>query len=146
MIQKDKVEDIKKIATDISNNLRKSLESGNANEVKAITEKYKLQYAKGTVNRLDGTSNGTNLTSENMKELFAGDLTKPQVHLFDDGNSMVMIKTTPGAVEVDSKEQAKLAADNAGLKNALSKKMMDSILKKLEEDTKVKIYSNTLQE
>ena len=146
LIQKDKVEDIKKIATDISNNLRKSLESGNANEVKAITEKYKLQYAKGTVNRLDGTSNGTNLTSENMKELFAGDLTKPQVHLFDDGNSMVMIKTTPGAVEVDSKEQAKLAADNAGLKNALSKKMMDSILKKLEEDTKVKIYSNTLQE
>lgn len=146
LIQKDKVEDIKKLTVDISNNLRKALEAGNEKEVKSLSDKYKLQYAKGTVNRLDGTSTGTNLTAENMKELFSGDLTKPQIHLFDDGGTIVMIKTTPGTVAPDLNEQAKVAEADAGLKNALSKKMMDSILKKLEEDTKVKINSNMIQE
>jgi peptidyl-prolyl cis-trans isomerase D len=146
LIQKDKVEAIKKLTVDISNNLRRALEAGNANEVKTITEKYKLQRAIGSVNRLDGTTTGTNLTAENMKELFSGDLTKPQIHLFDDGASMVMIKTTPATTAADLNDKAKVATDNAGLKNALSRKMMDSILKKLEEDTKVKIYSNMIQE
>ena len=146
LIQKDKVEDIKKITIDISNNLRKALLAGNASEVKSITDKYKLQYTKGSVNRLDGPSNGANLTAQNMKELFTGDLTKPQVHLFDDGGSIVMIKTTAGAVMTDLNEQAKVASDNASLKNALSRKMMESILKRLEEDTKVKIYSNMFQD
>ncbi|MDO9180765.1 MAG: SurA N-terminal domain-containing protein [Bacteriovorax sp.] len=145
LIQKDKVDDIKKITIDISNKLRKALEADNAAEIKSITDKYKLQYAKGSINRLDGASTGANLTVENMKELFSGDLTKPQVHLFDDGASMTMIKTSP-AVASTPNDQAKVATDTAGLKNALSRKMMDSILKKLEEDTKVKIYSNMLQE
>ena len=146
LIQKDKVEEIKKLTVEISNNLKKALEVGSASEVKSITDKYKIQYVKGTVNHLDGASNGVNLTSENMKELFSGDLTKPQVHLFDDGGSIVMIKTTPGLVTPDINEKAKTAENNAGLKNALSKKMMEAILKQLEADTKVKIYSNMLQE
>lgn len=146
LIQKDKVEDIKKLTVDISNNLRKALEAGNEKEVKAISDKYKLQYAKGSVNQLDGLSTGANLSIQNMKELFSGDLTKPQIHLFDDGGTIIMVKTTPGAVATDASEQAKVAADNAGLKNALSRKMMESILKKLEDDTKVKVYSNMLQE
>ena len=145
LIQKDKVEDIKKLTVDISNGLRKALEANNEAAVKALTEKYKLQYSKGSINRLDGASNGTNLTTENMKELFSGDLTKSQIHLFDDGGSMIMVKTSPGAVAPDAKDAAKIATDNAGLKNALSRKMMESILKKLEEDTKVKIYSNMIQ-
>jgi hypothetical protein len=57
-----------------------------------------------------------------------------------------MIKTTPATTAADLNDKAKVATDNAGLKNALSRKMMDSILKKLEEDTKVKIYSNMIQE
>jgi peptidyl-prolyl cis-trans isomerase D len=146
LIQKDKVEDIKKLTVDISNSLRKALEAGNEKEVKAISDKYKLQYTKGSVNRLDGVSTGANLTAENMKELFSGDLTKSQVHLFDDGGTIVMIKTSPGAVAKDLNEQAKVASDNAGLKNALSRKMMEQVLKKLEEETKVKIYSNMIQE
>jgi peptidyl-prolyl cis-trans isomerase D len=146
LIQKDKVEDIKKLTVDIANNLKKALEAGNEKEVKSITEKYKLQDTKGTVNQLDGASTGTNLTVENMKAIFSGDLTKTQVHLFDDGAGMLMIKTSPAAGATDLNEKTKVAADNTSLKNALSKKMMDSILKKLEEQTKVKIYSNMLQE
>jgi peptidyl-prolyl cis-trans isomerase D len=146
LIQKDKVESIKNLTVDISNNLRKALEAGNEKEVKSIAEKYKLQYSTGSVNRLDGTSTGTNLTAENMKALFSGDLTKPKVHLFDDGASIVMMKTTQAGIATDSKEKSKAASDDAGLKNALSRKMMDTILKKLEEQTKVKIFSNMIQE
>jgi peptidyl-prolyl cis-trans isomerase D len=147
LVQKDKVEEIKKLTVDISNGLKKALDAGNDKEVKIIAEKYKLQHSKGTVNRLDGVSTGINLTAENMKQLFSGDLTKPQVHLFDDGANIVMIRTTPGPTPAaDLKDQAKLAQENAGLKSALSRKMMDAILKKLEEETKVKIYSNMIGE
>lgn len=146
LIQKDKVEEIKKLTVDVSNNLRKALESGNDKEVKSITEKYKLQYSKATANQLDGLSTGANLSSENMKELFSGDLQKTQIRLFDDGGSMTMIKTTPTVLNTQNTDVPKALADNAGLKNALSRKMMEQILKKLEEDTKVKIYSNLLQE
>ena len=145
LIQKDKVEAIKKLTVDLSNTLRRALEAGNNNEVKSITEKYKLQYAKGSVNRLDGASTGINLTAENMKELFSDDLSKSQVHLFDDGASVIMIKTIPGVTTPDLNDQTKIAQDNSSLKNALSKKMLDSVLKRLEEDTKVKINSNMIQ-
>jgi len=57
-----------------------------------------------------------------------------------------MIKTTPATASLDLNEKAKTAENNASLKNALSKKMMDAILKQLEADTKVKIYSNMMQE
>jgi RNA polymerase-interacting CarD/CdnL/TRCF family regulator len=59
---------------------------------------------------------------------------------------MTMIKTTPTVLNTQNTDVPKALADNAGLKNALSRKMMEQILKKLEEDTKVKIYSNLLQE
>lgn len=146
LIQKDKVEDIKKLTVDISNNLRQALLAGNSKEAKAIADKYKLQHTMGSVNRLDGTSTGTNLTVENMKELFSGDLSKPKVHLFDDGSTITLIKTSPSTGTTDLAEKEKAAGDTAGLKNALSRKMMESILKRLEEDTKVKIYSNSFRE
>ena len=64
---------------------------------------------------------------------------------FDDGANMTMIRTTPGAVVADLNEQAKIASDEASLKNALAKKMMDNILKKLEANTKVKINESVLR-
>jgi hypothetical protein len=148
ILQKDKVEEIKTLSTELSNNLKKALDSGNEKELKAITAKYSLQYTKGSVNRLDGLSGENYLTSENMKEIFTGDLSKAQVHLFDDGNSISMVKTTPFvapkvATAVPATEKDK---EVNGLKNALSRKMMEAILKKMEAETKVKIYSSAMQE
>ncbi len=149
LLQKDKVEEIKKLTQEISDKIKKALEANNESELKSLVAKYKLQYSKGSVNRLDGLSNGANLTADNMKDLFAGDLSKSKVNLFDDGSGIIILKTaaaTSANASADLNEQAKIATDNAGLKNALSRKMMESILKKLEEDTKIKIYSNMLQE
>jgi hypothetical protein len=149
ILQKDKVEEIKTLSTELSNNLKKALDSGNEKELKAITAKYSLQYTKGSVNRLDGLSGENYLTSDNMKEIFTGDLSKAQVHLFDDGNSITMVKTTPfiapkvAAAAVPATEKDK---EVNGLKNALSRKMMEAILKKMEGETKVKIYSSAMQE
>jgi hypothetical protein len=81
-----------------------------------------------------------------MKELFSGDLAKAQVHLFDDGNTITMIKTTPFVAPATAAAPTEASKDTAGLKNALSRKMMDAILKKMEEETKVKIYSSAMQE
>ena len=148
ILQKDKVEEIKTLSTEISNGLKKAMDSANEKELKAITAKYSLQYTKGSVNRLDGLSGENYLTADNMKEIFGGDLSKDKVHLFDDGNTITMLKTTPfvapaTAATVPATEKEK---EIVGLKNALSRKMMEAILKKLEADTKVKIYSSAMQE
>jgi hypothetical protein len=149
ILQKDKVEEIKNLSVEIANGLKKALDSSNEKEVKALVAKYSLQYSKSSVNRLDGLSGESYLTSDNMKEIFSGDLAKPRVHLFDDANSITMLKTSPfTAPVVTTATPAKKEANNdvAGLKNALSRKMMDAILKKMEEETKVKIYSSSMQE
>lgn len=145
IIQKDKIEDLKNLTISIANQMRKALEAGNESEVKSIVAKYKLQYSKGSANRIDGVSTGTYLSSENMNEMFASDLTKPQFHSFDDGQNLVMIRTTPGVVAADAAAEEKAKTDNTSLKNALSKKMMDSILKDLEANARVKINKNVLQ-
>lgn len=145
IVQKDKVEDLKNLTVSIANKMRLALESGNDAEVKALAAKYKLQYSKSSVNRLDGAGSQTYLSADNMKAIFSSDLTKAQFHSFDDGANMTMIRTTPGAVVADLNEQAKIASDEASLKNALAKKMMDDILKKLELNTKVKINNTALQ-
>lgn len=145
IIQKDKVEEVKKITVEIANNLRKALEANNEKEVKTLTDKYKLQYTKSSINRLDGLSNDTYLTSANMKTIFSTDNTKPQLHTFDDGQNIIMVKTSPGASIPDLNEKAKADADNSSLKNVLAKKMMDGIMKQLEADNKVKINNNLIQ-
>jgi hypothetical protein len=146
VLQKDKVEEIKKITTDVSNGVKKALDNSNENEIKSLTAKYALQFSKTSVNRLDGLSGENFLSSDNMKELFSGDLAKAQVHLFDDGNTITMIKTTPFVAPATAAAPTEASKDTAGLKNALSRKMMDAILKKMEEETKVKIYSSAMQE
>lgn len=145
IVQKDKIEELKNLTVSIANKMRLALESGNDAEVKALAAKYKLQYSKSSVNRLDGAGSQTYLSADNMKAIFSSDLTKAQFHSFDDGANMTMIRTTPGAVVADLNEQAKIASDEASLKNALAKKMMDDILKKLELNTKVKINNTALQ-
>lgn len=145
ILQKDKVEDLKNLTVSIANSMRKALEAGNEAEVKSLVAKYKLQYNKSSVNRLDGASSGTYLSADNMKQIFSQDLTKPQFHSFDDGSSLIMIRTLPGAVIADTGAEAKAASDDASLKNALAKKMMDSILKELEANTKIKINHNVIQ-
>lgn len=145
IVQKDKIEELKNLTVSIANKMRLALESGNDAEVKALAAKYKLQYSKSSVNRLDGAGSQTYLSADNMMAIFSSDLTKAQFHSFDDGANMTMIRTTPGAVVADLNEQAKIASDEASLKNALAKKMMDDILKKLELNTKVKINNAALQ-
>lgn len=145
IIQKDKVEELKKLTVDVANSMRKALEAGNEAEVKSIAAKYKLQYEKGTVNRIDGISTGAYVSAENMKSLFSGDLTKPQFHSFDDGANLIMVRTTPGAVAATAAAEAQSASNDAGLRNALARKMMDSIMKDLEANTRVKINTNVLQ-
>lgn len=146
VVQKDKVEDLKKLTVDIANNLRKALEAGNAAEVKSLVAKYKLSYNQGTVNRIDGISTGAYVSAENMKSMFSGDLSKPQFHSFDDGSTMTMLKTTQAPAEsTDLNAQAKTATEDSNLKNVLAKKLMDSILKELEATAKVKINSNMVQ-
>ena len=145
IVRKDKIEDLKNLTVSIANNMRKALESGNEAEVKSISAKYKLQYNKGSINRIDGVSTGAYLSSDNMKAIFSGDMTKPQFHSFDDGSTLTMIRTTPGAVVADMTAEAKAASDLTSLQNALSKKMMDEILKDLETNTRVKINTNAIQ-
>lgn len=146
VVQKDKVEDLKKLTVDIANNLRKALEAGNTAEVKSLVAKYKLSYNQGTVNRIDGISTGAYVSAENMKSMFSGDLSKPQFHSFDDGSTMTMLKTTQAPVDnTDLNAQAKTVTEDSNLKNVLAKKLMDSILKELEATAKVKINSNMVQ-
>jgi len=142
LIQKDKVEEIKKLTVELSNNLKKALEANNEKEVKSLVEKYGLSMKKAEVNKIDGVSTGANLSAQNMKEIFEGDLTKSKVILADDGNTINMIKTYPKAAPTTSADPAKNAENNASLKNVLNRKMMEGLLKNLEKDTRIKLFSN----
>ncbi len=146
ILQKDKVEDLKKLTVEIANTLRKALEAGNGAEVKSIVAKYKLQYDNTTINRIDGVATGTFLSAENMKSMFSQDLTKPQFHSFDDGASLIMVRTTPPkAGEELATDKTKEATADASLKATLAKKMMENIMKELEANAKVKINENVIQ-
>ena len=138
ILQKDKVEEIKKLTVDIANQLRKAMEAGQESEIKSLVSKYNLERQNTTVNRLDGAQGGTYLSAENMKTIFSGDLTKPQFHSFDDGANLVMMRTSPATTGEQADE--KLNVEN--LKNALAKKLMDNIMKQLEANAKIKINDN----
>ena len=81
-----------------------------------------------------------------MAEIFSGDLSKSKVVLADDGSTIYMIKTYPkAAATAPAANAAKVAEETASLKNVLSRKMMEGLIKKLEKDTKVKVFSNMVQ-
>jgi parvulin-like peptidyl-prolyl isomerase len=142
LIQKDKVEEIKKLTVQLSNDLKKALEANNEKEVKSLVEKYGLSMKKADVNKVDGISTGANLSAQNMKEIFAGDLSQSKVILADDGNTINMIKTYPKTAPAIVADPAKNAENNASLKNVLNRKMMEGLLKNLEKETRIKLFSN----
>lgn len=146
LIQKSKTEEIKNTTVQLSNDLRKALDANNDKEVKALLAKYEITMKKADVNRVDGISNGANLSTENMKEIFSGDLSKSKVVLVDDGSTINILKTYPQVKAAVTADTAKLASDTASLKNVLGKKMMEGIIKKLEKDTSVKIFNNMIAE
>ncbi len=140
MIRKDKQEELKKLTVDISNQAKALFEAGKDNELKALADKFKLKFEPTvTLNVIDGFSNSTYLTQEQMKQVYASEA----VHLFDDASNITMLKASKSNTEVTADAQKKEQEKN-GLKMALSRKMMDSVLKKLEADTTVKINNNVL--
>ena len=145
IIQKDKVEALKTLTVSIANELKTALEAGNETQVKSIVAKYKLQHDTSSINRIDGIEAGTSLSSENMKAIFSGDLTKPQFHSFDDGVNLVMIRTTASPIVADVSIANKNASETSNLQSTLAKKMMDNILKELEANTKVRINHNAIR-
>lgn len=140
MIRKDKVEELKKLTVDISNQAKALFDAGKDAELKALADKYKLKFETAvTLNVIDGFSNGTYLTQDQMKQVYASDA----VHLFDDASNITMLKATKSTAEVAT-DAIKTEQEKSGLKMALSRKMMDNVLKKLEADTTVKINQNVL--
>jgi peptidyl-prolyl cis-trans isomerase D len=147
IIQKEKVEEIKKLTVQISNELKKAMESANDGNLKTVLTKYELNLKKADINKIDGISSGANLSVDTVKEIFGGDLTKSKVVLADDGSMINMIKTYPLKDLKDKLlDKPKQAADDSSLRNVLSKKMMEGLIKKLEKDTTVKVFSNMIQE
>jgi len=146
MIQKDKVDELKKMTVDISNNLKAALEKNDEKTINAIVAANQLKSETSSLNKLDGLANGATLSADNVKQAFSNKL-ESKVFLNDDGNVITMIKTIPTKTleaDKDLNALAKATSDNEALKNVLSRKMLDSIMKKLEAETKVKIYSNSL--
>ncbi len=134
VIQKDRVEEIKKLASSIEAQLKDALAKGNNAEVKNLVAKYKLNQSTTTINRVDGAANGAALSTEQMQAIFSGDLTKSEFHSFDDGITATMVRTT-------GMTAPKLAdaGNHAGLEKALDSKMLDSIMKDLEAKAKIKV-------
>lgn len=143
ILQKDKVEDIKKLTVSVANSLRAAMENGKDAEVNSIVAKYKLKHTNTSVNRLEGAAGDNYLTADNMKAIFSGDLTKPQFHSFDDGANLVMMRTTPATAATTADASDKLNVDS--LKNALARKMMDQIMAQLEKNAKVKVNNDMIQ-
>lgn len=140
MIRKDKQEELKKLTVDISNQAKAFFESGKDAELKTLAEKYKLKFETSVkLNVIDGFSNGTYLTQDQMKQVYASDA----VHLFDDASNITMLKAIKSNT-AETIDPAKVEQEKSGLKMALSRKMMDSVLKKLEADTTIKINNNVL--
>lgn len=143
IIQKDKVEDLKKLTIDVANQARAALEAGKTAEAKALAAKYKLSLNNSTINRLDGAEDGVFLSNDQMKAIFSGDLTKSNFHSFDDGTTMTMVRTQPASTTALAAEKD---ANDSSLKNVLSKKMMDTIVKELEAKAKVKVNNRIFEQ
>jgi hypothetical protein len=141
IIRKERTEDLKKLTVDISNQAKALFDAGNEAGLNTLAGKYKLKFEGNvTLNPIDGFSNGSYLTQDQMKQVYGSDA----VHLFDDATNITMVKAQKSATEQAS-DPMKIEQDKAGLKMALSRKVMDSIIKKLESDTTVKINDNILR-
>lgn len=141
IMRKEKTEELKKLTVDISNQAKALFDAGNEAGLNTLAQKFKLKYEGNvTLNPIDGFSNGSYLTQDQMKQVYSNEA----VHLFDDASNITMVKAQKSATEQAS-DPAKVEQDKAGLKMALSRKMMDSVIKKLESETTVKINDNVLR-
>ncbi len=141
LIRKEKNEEVKNLVIDISNQAKKLFDANNDAGLRTLASKYQLKFEDNvTLNPIDGFSNGTYLSADQLKMVYEN----ATVQLFDSASEITMVQATKNPTAAVANAE-KSEQEKNGLKTALSRKLMDNVLKKLEESTTVNINDRVLQ-
>lgn len=138
LIRKSKNEEVEKMAKVAKEEVMKAVNS--SKRLNKLKKKYglKIEMAK-EISKLDGSSGQIQLEASNLNDIFKEGLTQSKTYTFDRATNIVVVKSS----KFDNKEssnQEELEESNTSLRNILSKKLKQEMLKDLETNVTVKDF------
>ncbi|PIP96788.1 MAG: hypothetical protein COW00_17205 [Bdellovibrio sp. CG12_big_fil_rev_8_21_14_0_65_39_13] len=145
MIRKTKNDELKALATKTTEDLKQALSSKNWGALDRMKKQFDLTYEKDSeINRYDGTVGSIFLQTNELKQIFEKGLSQKETYAFDNVSTVTVVATAPAAME-KKKSQEDIEKERNGLSMALSRKLVQNILKNMEEQSQVKIYADFLK-
>lgn len=145
MIRKTKNEELNALVTKTTEDLKQALTSKNWGAVDRMKKQFDLTYEKDSeLNRYDGTVGSIFLQTNELKQIFEKGLAQKETYAFDNASTVTVVATAPAAMD-KQKSKEDIEKERNGLSMALSRKLVQNILKNMEEQSKVRIYADFLK-
>jgi len=138
LIRKTKNDEVEAMATEAKKEVASAANS--SRKLNALKKKYgiKIELSK-EISKLDGSSGQIQLEAANLNDIFKKGLDQSELYTFDRASNIVVVKTS----KFDNKEsvnEESMDERNRSLRNILSKKLKQDILKDLEASVTVKDF------
>lgn len=142
LIQQEKTEQLNKLMASVKFDIENAFKQNNTKKVAKLAKKYNLTFEENTnINKYDGSRSQISIQRAGIKDIFASKAGDMKV--FEKPDQVTIAKITDNKPE--NLPNLKLESEMKGLVNAYSKKYQDAMIKKLEENINVKVYSNLIQ-
>ena len=158
LIQKspEKEKDLKDLQRQFVKKFQFALKGNKMKRAKSLTKKYELKMDKNiALDRFNGSKGTIKISENDLKTIFKGEKQKSTMHLFQSGDTMIVVKVFPFK---ESKKKAKEKKkgtkgptpeekqknDQKMAQGSFQRKLSRSIIDKLKKDVSVKIYDQLL--
>ncbi|PIK13845.1 SurA N-terminal domain-containing protein [Halobacteriovorax sp. JY17] len=138
LIRKSKNVEVEALAMKVKEEVMSAANS--SKKLGTLKKKYglKVETAK-EINKLDGSSGQIQLEATNLNEIFKSGLEQDKLYTFDRASNIVVVKSSKFDNK-DSASEKEIEENNASLKNILSKKLKQEVLKDLEANVSIKDF------
>lgn len=142
LIQKEKKDQLKKLMASVKFDIENAFKQNNIKKVSSLAKKYNLKFEESAnISKYDGSTSQISISREGIKEIFAS--TAGTLKTFDkDDQSVIALVTNNPAKNL---AELKVETEQRGLANAFGRKYQQEMIKNLEENINVKVFSNLIQ-
>ncbi|MBF0205614.1 MAG: SurA N-terminal domain-containing protein [Oligoflexia bacterium] len=150
LIQKEALEERKKLEEKITQELKNGLETGAKDNILSAQTKYKFQLQwDRSINILDDNIEGIPLTSENSSKIFGLEPGKKETFVFNEANDITIIHAyreipTAATAGAATTGEGNISAEKASQQRFFSEELRGQVIKYLRDHLKIKVYSKLI--
>lgn len=142
LIQKEKTEELDKLMASLKDDIESNLKQGDIAEIKRLAKKYNLKFEEGAaISKYNGSESQISISRAAITDAFTGSAN--EIKTYEKAGQVQLMMITDNKAK--DRPELTIDAEQKGIMTAFSRKYQQDMLKNIEENTSIKVYSNLIR-